>query len=75
MKKRRKAPGPSCDLESDGDPKREGYAERFSRDMALEREVRTFSPPGYVRRAMRAKHKAGKPHNEEWCPICLREEG
>lgn len=51
-----KMPGPSCDLEEDGDPKREGYGARLARDLAVERTVDT-TLPGYANTPNRYKVK------------------
>ena len=42
-------PGPSADMDEDGDPKMEGYGARLSRDLAMEEE-RVIIAPSHVRR-------------------------
>lgn len=45
----RRYPGPSLDMDEDGDPKMEGFAERLSADMARE-DQRVNIAPSHVRR-------------------------
>jgi len=60
----RRYPGPSLDMDEDGDPKMEGFAERLSADMERE-DQRVIIAPYHVRRWREKQARKKRREGEE----------